>query len=240
MYCCDILFDSHCLMVFDNRMLRMFAIKGQKVAGGWNKFHDEGRHNLYRSPGIRLAISSLPHLPHECSTHGGDGKCVHSFDWKTWKEETTWNNMWESEWTVMHVSRTVLRFLHRQLHGDNDLWHLLNGEYNIRELLASNNEDVLLTSLSNNSFVWRDVNFVLTLLIVCDVFYIQHCVSCYVRELSCLAEQRKQVPAVVGCVCPAGNLTICTHRWTLTCDGESLAPLQSLAPVVTYFVNVNI
>jgi hypothetical protein len=44
--------------VFENRVLRIFAPKGNKVAGGWRKLHNEKLHNLYSSPIIIRMIKS--------------------------------------------------------------------------------------------------------------------------------------------------------------------------------------
>jgi hypothetical protein len=45
--------------VAGNRVLRrIFGPKGQKVAGGWRRLHNEELHNLYTSPNIIRMIKS--------------------------------------------------------------------------------------------------------------------------------------------------------------------------------------
>jgi len=39
--------------VFENRVMRgIFGSKGEEVAGGWRRLHDEELHNLYTTPYI--------------------------------------------------------------------------------------------------------------------------------------------------------------------------------------------
>jgi hypothetical protein len=40
------------LRVVENRALRIFGPKRDKVTGGWTKLHNEELHNLYSSPNI--------------------------------------------------------------------------------------------------------------------------------------------------------------------------------------------
>jgi hypothetical protein len=45
--------------VFENRVLRrIFGPKGDEVAGGWRKLHNEEVHSLYSSPSIIRMIKS--------------------------------------------------------------------------------------------------------------------------------------------------------------------------------------
>jgi hypothetical protein len=45
--------DEHGLRVFENRVLRgLFVPKGEEVAEGWRRLHNEKLHNLYTSPNI--------------------------------------------------------------------------------------------------------------------------------------------------------------------------------------------
>jgi hypothetical protein len=45
--------------VFENTVLRrIFETKGEEVAGGWRRLHNEELHNLYASPNISKVIKS--------------------------------------------------------------------------------------------------------------------------------------------------------------------------------------
>jgi hypothetical protein len=45
--------------VFENRVLRrVFGPKGEEVAGGWRRLHNEELHNLYASPNIIRVMKS--------------------------------------------------------------------------------------------------------------------------------------------------------------------------------------
>jgi hypothetical protein len=44
--------------VFENRVLRIFGPKKDRVTGGWRKLHKEELHNLYSSPSIIRIIKS--------------------------------------------------------------------------------------------------------------------------------------------------------------------------------------
>jgi hypothetical protein len=45
--------------VYDNRALRrIFGPKGEEVARGWRRLHNEELHNLYTSPNIVRMIKS--------------------------------------------------------------------------------------------------------------------------------------------------------------------------------------
>jgi len=45
--------------VFENRALRrIFGTKGEEVAGGWNRLHNEELHNLYASRNFIMVIKS--------------------------------------------------------------------------------------------------------------------------------------------------------------------------------------
>jgi hypothetical protein len=64
-----ILREEHRLKVFENRVLRIFGPRRDKVAGGWRKLHNEEFHNLYSSPSIIRMILV-------CSTNGGEEECI--------------------------------------------------------------------------------------------------------------------------------------------------------------------
>jgi hypothetical protein len=49
---------EHRLMVFQNRVLRIFGPKGDDVTGGWRKLHNEDLNNLYSLPSIIRVIKS--------------------------------------------------------------------------------------------------------------------------------------------------------------------------------------
>jgi hypothetical protein len=44
--------EEHKLRVFENRVLRIFGPKRDRVTAGWRKLHNEELHNLYTSPSI--------------------------------------------------------------------------------------------------------------------------------------------------------------------------------------------
>jgi hypothetical protein len=44
--------------VFENRVLRIYGPKREKVEGGWRRLHNEELHNLKASPNIVGAIRS--------------------------------------------------------------------------------------------------------------------------------------------------------------------------------------
>jgi hypothetical protein len=46
------------LRVFENRVLRIFGPKTNRVTGGWRKLHNEELHNLYSSPSIIRIMKS--------------------------------------------------------------------------------------------------------------------------------------------------------------------------------------
>jgi hypothetical protein len=70
-----ILREEHILRVSEKRVLtRIFGPKGEEVAGGWRRLHNEELHNLYTSPNIVTVIKSKTEIGGECSTHRGDEK----------------------------------------------------------------------------------------------------------------------------------------------------------------------
>jgi hypothetical protein len=51
--------EEHGYRMSENRVLRgIFGPKGEEVAGGWRRLHNEELHNLYNSPSIIRAIKS--------------------------------------------------------------------------------------------------------------------------------------------------------------------------------------
>jgi hypothetical protein len=44
--------EEHKLRVFENRVLKIFGPKRDRVTGGWRKLHNEELYNLYSSPSI--------------------------------------------------------------------------------------------------------------------------------------------------------------------------------------------
>jgi hypothetical protein len=53
--------------VFENRVLkRISGSKREEVAGGWRRLHNEGFHEFFSSPNIR--VMKLKNM--RCSTHG--------------------------------------------------------------------------------------------------------------------------------------------------------------------------
>jgi hypothetical protein len=49
---------KHRLRVFENRVLRIFGLKGDEVMGDWRKLHNEELHTLYSSPNTIRMIKS--------------------------------------------------------------------------------------------------------------------------------------------------------------------------------------
>jgi hypothetical protein len=65
---CLALTEEHRLRVFEDRVLRLFGPKRDKVTGGWRKLHDDELHGLYSSPNIvrwiksrRVILAGLQH-----------------------------------------------------------------------------------------------------------------------------------------------------------------------------------
>jgi hypothetical protein len=50
--------EEHKLRVFENKVLRIFGPKRDRLTGGWRKLHNEDLHNLYSSPSIITIIKS--------------------------------------------------------------------------------------------------------------------------------------------------------------------------------------
>jgi hypothetical protein len=47
--------EEHRFRVFENRVLRkIFGSKKEEMLGGWRKLHNDGLHNLYSSPNIKM------------------------------------------------------------------------------------------------------------------------------------------------------------------------------------------
>jgi hypothetical protein len=42
--------EEHRLRILENRVLRIFAHKKNKIMGGWKKLHNDELHNWYSSP----------------------------------------------------------------------------------------------------------------------------------------------------------------------------------------------
>jgi hypothetical protein len=50
--------EEHKLRVYENRMLRIYVPKREKVAVGWRRLHNAELRNLYASPNIIRVIKS--------------------------------------------------------------------------------------------------------------------------------------------------------------------------------------
>jgi NAD(P)H-nitrite reductase large subunit len=50
--------EKHGVRVFENRVFRIFGLKGDKLTGVWRRLHNEGLHYLYSSPNIIKTIKS--------------------------------------------------------------------------------------------------------------------------------------------------------------------------------------
>jgi hypothetical protein len=66
----------HRLRVFENAVLRRtFGPKGEEVAGGWRKLHNEKLHHLYTTPNISRVIKwrrmGWNGMGKICNAHGG-------------------------------------------------------------------------------------------------------------------------------------------------------------------------
>jgi hypothetical protein len=83
--------EEHRLRVFENKVVRrIFGPKRDEVTGEWRKLHSEELHILYSSPNIIRQIKSrrLKWAGHD--THRRGEECVHGFDGKARRKETTW------------------------------------------------------------------------------------------------------------------------------------------------------
>jgi hypothetical protein len=83
--------EEHRLRVFENRVLRrIIRPKRDEVTGEWWKLYNEELHILYSSPNIIMQIKSRRMRWAGHVAHMGE-ECVHGFDGKTRRKETTWN-----------------------------------------------------------------------------------------------------------------------------------------------------
>jgi hypothetical protein len=63
--------------VFENRVLRIFGPKRDRVTGGWRKLHNDELHNLYSSPSIiKIIKSRRMRGGGTCGTDGGEEERV--------------------------------------------------------------------------------------------------------------------------------------------------------------------
>jgi hypothetical protein len=50
--------EEYRLRVFENKVLRIFGLKGDELTGGWRKLHNIELHDVYCSPSILRIIKS--------------------------------------------------------------------------------------------------------------------------------------------------------------------------------------
>jgi hypothetical protein len=69
--------EEHKLRGFENKVLRIFGPKRDRVTGGWKKLHNEELHNVYSSPSIiRIIKSRRIEVGRTCGTNGGEEERV--------------------------------------------------------------------------------------------------------------------------------------------------------------------
>jgi hypothetical protein len=75
--------EGHRLRVFENRVLsRIFGPKMDEVTGEWRKLHNEELNDLYSSLHI-IQVIKLRRIGGECSTYGGEERCIQGFGGET-------------------------------------------------------------------------------------------------------------------------------------------------------------
>ena len=76
--------------MFENRVLRgIFGPKRDEVTGEWRKLHNEELVDLYSSPSIGRVIKSRMRWEGDCSTYGGEKRCIQGFGLETRVKGTT-------------------------------------------------------------------------------------------------------------------------------------------------------
>jgi hypothetical protein len=71
--------EEHRLRVSENRVLRgISGPKGEEVAGGWRRLHNEELYKLYASPNI-IRVIRPRRMGWACSTNERAEKCIKHF-----------------------------------------------------------------------------------------------------------------------------------------------------------------
>jgi hypothetical protein len=82
--------EKHRLGVSENKVLRgIFGPKGEEVAGGWKRLHNEELHNLYALPNVIRVINSRRIRWARHLARMGQRRNSRYFGWKTGREEIT-------------------------------------------------------------------------------------------------------------------------------------------------------
>jgi hypothetical protein len=93
--------EEHRLRVFENRVLRIFGPKRDKVTGGWRKLHNEELHNLYSSPSIIRIIKSRRMRWAGQVIRMGEKRSAYRVLWESQKERDHLEDHDVGGWTVL-------------------------------------------------------------------------------------------------------------------------------------------
>jgi hypothetical protein len=81
--------EEHRCIISENRVLRrIFGPKGEEVAGGWRRLHNEELHNLYGSTNIVRVIKSRMKWVGHAARMRERREMRKNVDWKGGREES--------------------------------------------------------------------------------------------------------------------------------------------------------
>jgi hypothetical protein len=87
--------------VFENRVLRIFGPKRDKMTGGWRKPHNGELHNLYSSPSIIRMIKSRRMRWASHVTRIGRRRMRVGYWWESQKEGDQWEDEDIGGWRLL-------------------------------------------------------------------------------------------------------------------------------------------